>query len=254
MGNSLAVNTASEATDLMVSAATDNILNCKTAIDQIQGITVIAQNGSSINIGDIDWSQVVAYNQSCYQNATATNTISTSIQQEAQQIAKAIQQQWAVFTAAEAVNMSDLVIKLSEQVCTEYTTKCAAEVIQTQTATFYASGGSEIATGILNWDQTVNGISKCVQQTSTVTNAQNNLSNNITQQATAEIQNFLMPLIIAAVIILVVVILLVFGGPALAQLGGRGGQAQGTTGGGESLQSTATRTIAEHPELLELLA
>lgn len=208
MSNALASNTAEASVSAMVSVINSSVLNCNNTSYQSQDFTLKAGDGSDVNV-TLDWNQAVSLDNACVQTSVNDTSIENDIDQAISQISTAIEQQFGALTASEADNAVKAVINLGVTVQNSYTTTCNQSVFQQQ-ALDMEIGNRSVATVYANWDQTAQSMINCVQNDSSVTNAKDAITQDLSQAAKAVIENFLLPFLIAGVIIIVIFIVLIF--------------------------------------------
>lgn len=213
MGGAYAKNTIDEAAKIMTSVAIEASQSCQSVVTQSQGLTIVAQKGAHVTIGPTAFSQVVSLNTQCLTEDTAQTDITSELDQAATQIAKAISQNFNLpGGGSTAENTAKLLAELSNEINVSFTQTCANIVNQAQNVNIVASDtGTTVAVATLDFDQEVDAIINCVQNTSNVSQVKNTLTQTLTQEATAIVENA------AGLIIFIVAIVLVFLGFVIYQ-------------------------------------
>ena len=108
--------TTTNRTDATINSTTEiltsNIENCASYVDMDQDFTI--SNSSNINVSDVDMTQVVTLDQSCFMDVTTTNditnTASISASQDAESTAKSFGMSTSDATAEYIISMELLSI------------------------------------------------------------------------------------------------------------------------------------------------
>ena len=215
MSNSLAQNTSNVSVETMVSVINSSVLNCNNTSYQNQEITVKQGDGSTFN-GTINWDEAVSLDNACLQTTVNDTSIQNDIDQAISQLSTAIRQQFGALTAAEAINVENSLVKVGVIVKNTYTTTCNQSVFQQQSLDIQ-QGNRSVATLYLDWKETAQSQVDCVQNNSSVTDAKDDITQELEQAAKAVIENFLTPLLIIAVVVLAIFIIIIFiGGRSLS--------------------------------------
>lgn len=225
MGASTSKNTVENCIRSQLSVVNSSSSGIYTTLSNTSNLTVCANNGSSVTIGSIDISQFGKFNGSATLTAISDANVIQSMQQEADQQAKAIQQQFAFGTEADAENIAKLTSELSTEVRNSIKQVISTSISNIANISLCASGSSSVTvTGALTVNQGLDLFSQYVISSCMTTSASVQLQQTLKQSATAEIQSFLGPL--ALILVAVVVI----GGIAVITMrpkdgGGSGGSA-----------------------------
>ena len=212
MGPTKATNSAKLVAKTITDIGVSVYQGCNTAITEDQSLTVTATDGSTINIGDIDWTQVVNSNIACVQSSTTSTAIDNAIEQAAQQTASATNQEFNISGETESNNTVTQIEAVKNAISLAFQQECTGLISQNQNVNFTAADGSTVTVGNLNWQQTADAVSQCVQDTDAVTNATNSLSQSLEQTATATVESFLGPFIAIIIVIVIVIGLIIYKG------------------------------------------
>jgi hypothetical protein len=215
MGGVLSQNTINDAVNFMVQTVNTTSQDCKQILDEsnitdIEGSTF--QN-ITINVGS---GQNLAVDIQCAQNASATNNINSSLQQDISQLATAINQNLNLNPGStEASNVLNLLTNLSVITQNTYQQECVTNAVENISTIILNTKGDNLNISD-NAQQTLNSIANCTQQTVTDNQITTSLIQQITQSATAKVENALGLLFILLTIIAIVFLVLIYaGGKAL---------------------------------------
>jgi type IV secretory pathway VirB2 component (pilin) len=212
MGPTKANNSAKLVAKTITDIGVSVYQGCNEAISQDQNLSVQATNGSTINIGDIDWSQTVSTNIACVQSSTTSTAIDNAIQQAAQQTATATNQEFNISGETATSNISEQIEEVQNAISLAFQQECTGLISQNQNVNFVASNGSVVTVGNLNWSQTADAVSQCIQTTDAVTTATNSLTQSLEQSATSTVESFLGPFIAIIIVIVIVIGLIIYRG------------------------------------------
>lgn len=213
MGHSSSSNVATSTTNALMKVVNTTTQQCVSPVTQSQGLTVNATGGSIINVGAIDWSQVVTIQSNCALSNTTENNLSTSLLQTAAQQATTTNSALGLDIGSQAANnITNYTTNLATAVTNAYTGQCGILVNQSQAASFSASNGSVLNVGSLNWKQTQSDVTSCIMSNSDVTTASQNLQQAVNQVAKSSISGlfFLILFIIIGVVVLAIIGAVIF--------------------------------------------
>lgn len=205
MGAAVSTNIAKQVTNDTV-----NIMNtagqcCYTANEQISFIGGYNWGGGPVTISHIDQSDISVVNASCQQNVTFSTSTSTSISQSANQVATAITQAlgMGVSASTELINSVESVMT---SVVNSVQGTCLTTSLQDQTIIGENAGGTgPVLINYIDQGAQWDAMTSCVQNDTTVTHAQANLVNQISQHAEAQVEGIFGNLGFLLIIILVIV-------------------------------------------------
>lgn len=193
-----ASNIADETAKALISISNSAAQNCKVSVDQLQSARVQGGTDDNVNL-DLNWAQYIVLDQSCLQQDKFQNTSNQQITQEAQQVAKAIAQQFSL-SGATSSNVVKIVAEMSVAISNAFRQSCTS--FEDQTQAIIIEGGVQNNINIYaNWQQYNNTVQACVQKDQAVSNAQQRLQQTVSQEASATVENWLAGIIgaIAAV-------------------------------------------------------
>lgn len=203
----VAVNIVKSITDVGVSV----YQGCNTAISQSQTLSINGVSGTQ-NIGDIDWSQVVTANIACVQNSQTSTAIDDAVTQAATQAASATSQALQLPSGGtDAINIAKQITAVGEVISLAFKQECSNLINQNQTISITDITGTQNLKG-LNWNQTAQAISQCIQTTDSVTQVTNTLTQTLEQTATATVESFLGPFVAIIIVIIIVIGLVIYRG------------------------------------------
>ncbi len=212
MGSVYSKNTVNDVVNLLTNVVIDATQGCQSSISQDQVINISGNNNVKINLGKIDWSQVVNYNTTCSSMVSTQNTIDDNLKQEVKEITKALNQNLNLNPGStEAENVANLVTTLSVQIKESFNQTCQNVISQDQVINISGNRNSQI-TASLDWNQTTDGVFKCIQEDSAVNNIKEQLEQQIRQKADVEVANALGPIIIVILIVTIIIAYFIFKG------------------------------------------
>lgn len=205
--SSIANNYASEMVQSMINVSNSATQTCQIANSQIQNASISGVSGGSVTV-NADWKNQLVLNYECLQSTKFSNQLGQTINQEAKQLAKAINQQFAL-GEAEASNTVKLSAQLGITVSNAFTQECLAYNSQIQNIS-YGTATNTTAVLNLNWENYNASSFKCVMQNQSVTNVTQQISQEISQSATATIENWLAGIIGAIAAVIGAIALIIF--------------------------------------------
>ena len=213
MGNTYARNLVKESAKVMTSIANSATSTCSPQLDQ--GIMIAINNNKDVNInfGTVETDNTANINIACVQNVNFSNSVTTQLKQAADQMAKAITQQFDLNPGTtEADNVSDLESSIQTSITNIITLNCIPSISQVQGFDFSNNQYSNLNIGSLDLRQNTDAVISCVQNAA-VENSVNILDyQTVVQHATAEVQSFLTGLIVLLIVILIIIGVIVFAG------------------------------------------
>ena len=213
MSSSYASNTVDDGVKITTDILNSATQNCQTQVLQSQDISIEGNKGVTINLGDINWSQVISLDQACTQTSTTQNSIDNSLKQTISQIAKAVGQAFSMpGNSAQSQNNTKLWTEIGTTIKNVYNQKCKALLTQQQTVSIRDNTNSRIIIGDLDWEQSTDAMQKCIQDDESVTDVKNKIVQNIEQKATSIIEGLLSGLFTIILIIIVIVGAILLGG------------------------------------------
>lgn len=182
MGLSLSANIADEMVKALISNSNSVAQTCAVNSTQIQSQTISGVNGGTfVN----NWSQYTVLSSNCNQQATFQNSVNQTMQQQAQQLAKSIAQQFQLSSSA-AFNLTKLSSDLAIQVSNSYIQNCYQTNTQEQLQLVTGTTGASVYN---NWQQYNQQASDCALKDAAVNNTVQEIQQTVQQTATATVEN-----------------------------------------------------------------
>lgn len=198
---------------------------CRSALTQEQLFSLAASGpGSVIDLGTVNASQTAQVDTRCYQTNVASTNVENKIDQLAKQQLDVITQTLSL-SSTDTENINKSLIELKESVLNDTKQSCSNLAGQAQVVNVTASDGGIVKANSLNWSQTFNGITQCVQNSTSVIDAKNNIQQIIDQYNKTEVKDNLSTILIIigvviAVIVIGIVIAVVMAAPSVASTAG----------------------------------
>lgn len=203
----VAKNISEETIKGLITISNKATQKCIQDASQIQEVIISGNNKSNIVVNN-DWTQQLLLTTNCVQNVSFNNDIGQAMAQEAQQLAKAISQQFQL-ASAKASNLSRATAELSINVSNAFVQECISSESQEQIAILKNNTKSDINV-FNNWQQYNMSTFDCVMKDSAVTNARQKVDQITTQQATATVENFMAGIIGAIFAVFAIIGLIIF--------------------------------------------
>ena len=242
MGSSSSSNVVDSTTSALLNVVNSTTQQCVSPLSQTQVASITAKGGSIVNIGTIDWSQVVSVKSNCALSASTTNNLSQSLTQTAAQTATSSNSALGLDLGSQAANnIVKYTTNLATTIDNAYVAQCGNLVNQVQAVNFNATDGSVINAGSLNWKQTQDSVISCIQNNTDVNNATQNLQQAVNQVAKTSVSGtfFLILFIIIGIIVVIIIGAVVFYVIKSQK------QNQGAPGGGGGLAKTAMKATPQ---------
>lgn len=215
MGGAQAKNILDNTINNALSILNQTTQTCETSLSQNQSINI--QNCTNVNISGVNFNQIGSVNISCAQSGSSSSDIATTLKNDFQQAATAINQALSLNpSSTTAENITRLMENLSTSIQNVYTNNCIPSAVQNQSivASCPVNGGTATINAV-NFNQTNNDIINCTQQSTSVSSIKSQVENIISQTASATVE----PIIsFGALIVILVVLVIVFfqtTGPAI---------------------------------------
>nr|QBK90613.1 MAG: lipid membrane protein [Pithovirus LCPAC104] len=209
MGNAFSTNTVNDVVDILVNIVISATQNCQTTISQNQVLNISGNTGVTIDLGKIDWSQVINYNLSCISQVDTQTNIDQNLQEEIDQISSSINQAFNLSGTTEADNILNILTKLSDQIKISFNQTCKNIFQQDQVFNITGNNDSQIKT-TLNFNQSVDGALQCIQEDSAVQQIKEELRQQIAQKSSVEVESLLAGFITFMIIIGIVIAFFIF--------------------------------------------
>ena len=185
---------------------TENFLNCSTTARLEQRIDI--NRCQDVTIEDITMKQAVSINTTCMQKAINTSTVSNDLAASMQQQADSVGQAFSMTTTESNNYVKNVATAITNVQNTNFT-ECTTDLNPTQAITC----GDSVSVVIkkVDFEQSVDDVASCIQDTTTVQNVANTVSTAISQTASAKTEglfSWLGDVIIAMVVAVVAIVVL----------------------------------------------
>lgn len=208
MGNSIAENYVNQTLNVMTNSITTSTNQCSTNVTT--GQYNIIRGGNSVNCNvTVSANIETQVDMSCYASTDVQNNVSNDLSQAAKLQAEAVNQQFALLTFSEAINMSNSYINLSNTMSTAFYNSCITDITTNQTNVIDCQGSTDMTVDV-SFDDTTRLSQDCVFNNSNVVNISNKIKQSVKAAATAEIQNYIAGVITAIIGLLLIVGLVLF--------------------------------------------
>lgn len=209
MGTAVSTNVSSQLISASTDIVTNTYQNCQMTSSQVQQIAV--QGCSNVTIDNNYFNQFYAVRGDCVQQISTSSATTANLQQQAQQLATALTQQFGL-GIADATNVSNNSIQLINDINNSYVQNCATTISSGQQIKCIDSNNVEINGN--TFSQTLNDTKTCMQQAVTDNQADLAIKQTISQTAKAKEANFLAGILggIGILLVLGIIILMVFYG------------------------------------------
>ncbi len=182
MGNSLASNVVNTAVTSMNNVALNAGQDCVNTV--VNSITVgNVQCKGNVDITNIE---TTVTQQNCSQTNDTNDTVSNAVAEQAKQSAQAINQMFNISGTTETQNVFNATAQLGNAISNAYNETCVSTAIQQIVTPSVVSGGNCTITN----EQVATAATNCVQNSTTVVSAKNQLKLAIDQSAKSTVQNF----------------------------------------------------------------
>lgn len=213
-GDQLSANIAKETTSVMIDVINEAYSNCASASVQSETQTISGNDGDTIIIGKTDFYETASELTQCESTADFSSSISTGIQEAAQQSAEDINSSLDPFGGdSEAVNVVDITTQLGTTITDTFEQSCTYATLQNQSQDVIDNLDSTIIIGCTTFDEELEVMNQCILQSSAVQDVQTQLEVAVGQAATTKANNILiMIIVIVAIVFVVIVIVAAVGG------------------------------------------
>lgn len=205
MGHSTSKNMVTDINNQLNSVLLSNTQSCTNSLSQAQILDLQVNNGNITLSGDT-WNQSVSVNAQCLQSLVSSTTLTNDMNTQVQQTAQATNTSLSL-TGTNASNVTNAIQQLGNAIVSAYSAQCANITNQSQVLQL-SDGNGNIVIVDTNFNQTQTGFVSCVQQNTSVIQANNNLQQVIGQYAKSTTSSLWL-IIIAAVIGLVILAVIV---------------------------------------------
>jgi len=211
MGGAVSTNAINDGVKVMTQTINSSTQDCIYNVSQNEASEIKVSGGSTVNVGDIDFSELASVDTQCLSSSSTQTTAQQNVSETATQLAQATVGAFGI-GISDANNVQNLWTQIGDDVVNAYTQVCADNFTTTEVSKIKASGGSTVNVGVINYSEQFNSLQDCVQQNVTSTSSSQMLQQILEQSAKSEVEGILGPLIFLVVIILVIVGAVVFGG------------------------------------------
>lgn len=206
MGGVYSSNVVSDSINSLEKSFSSTIQNCSVSIDQSLIVELENLKNVTINIDKIEADQVATLKTGCIAESQTQSKLKDSIDQQIEQVAKAINQNLSLNPSSTiAQNLTLLMINQEQEIIDNFNQTCVDNINQTQKYIVSNVENSTITIGLFNVSQAADAVVSCIQHVSVDSNIESQISQQISQVATAKVANSLaiILLIIFGIIILV---------------------------------------------------
>ncbi len=211
MGNSpsaIAENYVSSHTQVVQSVLNSTNQQCYGNCHNLNNTTICLSDIEGPVEIDLTVKQSCDIDTNCVVNAQTNNCLSSALSQTVQQNAEAIAKGLGGGDTVSS-NITYLLTQYTQQIYNIYTQSCMASSIQENNTTVCIAGATEGVKITENVEQTATFSIDCALQSSSVSTAENEITQYISQVATAKTTGALSPAVIIVIIICITVILAV---------------------------------------------
>jgi len=181
--------------------------NCSQTLteDQVNNIVI---KDSKVKDLDINQNESIVLKVGCLQSEEATTQLSQALQAAASQTATSIAQQLEL-SSSDAKNVIKINAQMASSIKNEFVEKCVDEISEKQIVNIQVDD-SEIGNLIVNQTEFLNDLVTCSTKGSVNQKLVDNMKFTISQQATAKIESFFTPFLIALAMIIGIIALFLF--------------------------------------------
>lgn len=223
-GDQLAENIVNETTQSLIGIINDAYQNCTSSAVQNENLIIQGNVGSTINIGDISFSESASALTDCEETASFTTNISQDIQNEATLAADAVNSSLFNLNDETAINVANITTQLATAIDNEYQSNCTFSTLQNESVEVIQNYDSTININSITFDEDLDVMNSCILDASSVTDLQEQLKDAVDADATAKANSiFIILLVIFIIGIIIVIIIVVIFIPGAAIVGAAGG-------------------------------
>ncbi len=192
--------------ELLNHQENESITRCETPVALSQSFSI--SGCTDVTIDNINFTQSGEIGTDCQQEILSSTETDTQISQIFTQQAEAISQAFSLGGGSEAENITKLMQQLNTDIQNSYKEECLNPVIENQTFDIPCNSdlGGTVKIGSVNFDQTIKAMTKCTQETRSVTQTKTKIENIIDQKSKAVIE----PLFGGIILIIVIIIIIFF--------------------------------------------
>lgn len=221
MGNVQTSNEADQIVEALMSVVNTTSQECRSGLIQEQIINLNPSGaGSVVDIDSIIGTQAAAVDTQCFQSSVNSSSLENDMEQVINQQMDVINQTFSLTSTASS-NINRAIVNLKNEVLNDTRQTCSNLARQSSVFSAAPTAGGVVRLGTLDWNQTFEGITTCVQDSTNVVRAKNTLQQLLDQENKVEVKSnlttiFLIIGIAIAVIIIAIVIGLIFIAPQVA--------------------------------------
>ena len=205
-----ATNVVDENVSAIASVVNDAVQNCGQEVNQ-DIAQFISLNNTDIG-GDlrVNANNSLVLKEGCLQSEQASTQLDQALQSTASQTAQAIAQQFGFLSSAKAKNVIDINAQIASEIKNNFVQICANQTSQSIQQDIKLSDDQIGGSVIINAKNYQQELVECSTQGSTIQRLKDQLTIQISQQATAKVENFFMPFFIALLVVVGLIALFLF--------------------------------------------
>lgn len=212
--NARAQNELDSVINAGISVVNKSVQSCSSPVGNVADYTIVAENGSTVNIGELNTTQAIKIDTNCVANNSTSTQLSQDIQNQMAQTAAATVGALSM-GSTDANNYINSVTNLSQEISNTFIQKCSPAITNQAALNIKATNNSQIYAAFINTNQSIDATTQCMQTTVANSQAAQDLKQSVDQSATAKNEGLLdaIGLILAilgviAIIIIIVVIVI----------------------------------------------
>lgn len=207
MGNAYAKNTLDDTIDELNESIFTASQGCKSTLQQLEQLNISHVNNTVFK--GINLNEVGTISMSCMASSTTQNNIQASMNTQIQQIAKTVNQSLNLSGSTEADNNTKLLTQLKDVVYNSFVQDCSAAITQSEIVTLTDDSGDTF--GIINFSESGSNVLSCTQKNQAVSDMKTQITQQISQTATATVQSFLAQIFLILLMVVIIIGMIEFG-------------------------------------------
>lgn len=208
MGNAYASNTVNDTIDELNESIFSATQSCNQTLQQLEELDI--KNIHDFDFKGINFSEVGSTSMSCVADSTTQNNIQASMNTQIQQISKAVNQSLNLNPGStEAQNNLKLLTQLKDVVYNSFVENCSAAITQSEIITITDSANVDF--GLINFSEAASNVLSCTQKSQAVSDMKTQITQQISQTATATVQSFLGQIFLILLMVVVIIGMIEFG-------------------------------------------
>ena len=250
-------NIVESTTNVFYGIVNQTLQDCSQTVSQSQIVNIEQGAGSIIEGSNISQKQLSVLDTKCAQSSSTKTDLQNSLNKAAEQQANAINSSMGLPAgSSKANNITKYVTDLSTSITNAYGQTCSATITNAQKANIKQGDGSIIRTFTLDQEQVTQNMLDCIQTANTVTQATNNLQEEVNQSAKSEITGiptaWIIGIVIGIVVIALIIGLVIF---FIARTVGKTAQTGiQTIGAGQQMLVKTTGDVLTNPEFAKTVS